>query len=137
MDTASVDNPMAFEVVLDCRGPRRFKRDKSYHAGQFDPERMEYLNVNWGRMRGYTTVSKLEDAVLPVISRLRSPSTRGLINCVNGRHRSPQMAALLMLGAIPLQGTYDRRAVVDAVLNSVWRRRHLSEFTVLSGYSLT
>ena len=61
--------------------------------------------------------------LLPLCTALRRGACV-LIACANGRHRSAQLAALILYGVLD---------DFDSALNHVWVRRHLAEWIPLPG----
>ena len=124
-------NEMGFGAVLDCRGLFPLTRRRRRH--DMNPQQgVEYSSVSQTKLGMIVTRRLFEQMMEPVLAAV-SRRQRVLVACVNGRHRSAQLAALLVLGAQPQVPGEPVEASVDRALNHVWQRRHLTEWTHPSG----
>lgn len=125
-------NDLRVDIVLDARGAFPLRRDKSPHL--IRPQgAVRHKPISQTKLGRRVVAPLFERLVQPAIEELRQPQ-RVLVACINGRHRSAQLAALLLLGGLPPAAAGDA-ASVEQALAHVWARRHLVEWTHLSGPS--
>ena len=130
-------NPLGVTHLVDCRGGYALDRAKRHHIYEV-PAGVASVPVGFTRIASMIPRDQAQRLLQPLVDVVRRGRCRVLIFCVNGRHRSSQLCAMLLAGArrntphTALQGSL---AAVAGALNHVWRARSLAEWTSLPGQS--
>lgn len=135
IDSVCLDNPLGITHVVDCRGGYPRNRKGEWHQYRL-PAGVASVNVRWTYLGRLPAEPVARQCLEPLANLLRQGRKSMLIACVNGRHRSAQLAALVLATAYHLGPGYRELRpglAVDQGCNHVWRARSLSEFCSLRG----